>query len=78
MTNLQVSIAQYNGEGACVSLENYEGDSLMIHITPWDKDPALCCKEAADVLREAIHRLEKLATMKKPFHAATHRKLNGR
>lgn len=76
MEKLKVSLATYNGEGACVSLENWEGDDLMIHINPWNHDPAVCCKEAADILRETIHRLETLATMKKPFHEATQKKVN--
>lgn len=76
MEKLKVTLAKYNGEGACVSVENWEGDSLMLHITPWDSDPAVCCKEAADILRETIHRLETLATMKKPFHEATQKKVN--
>ena len=76
MKKLKVSLLKYNGKGACVSVENWNGDTLDIHITPCDNDPAVCLKEAAEILRETIHRLETLATMKKPFHEATQKKVN--
>ena len=76
MEKLKISLAKYNGKGACVSLENWNGDTLDLHITPWNSDASVCLKEAADILRETIHRLETLATMKKPFHEATQKKVN--
>ena len=76
MSKLKISLALYNGSGAIALAEDEDEKDITVHVASWDKDPAACCKAAAEKLRDAADRFEKLATMKKPFHEETHNKIN--
>ena len=76
MIKLNISLAKFNGTGACASISDENDDDLLIYAAPWEPDPAAACAAAAARLRDAADRFDKLATMKKPFHEATHNKIN--
>lgn len=73
--SLSISLAKYNDFGLSLYLES-DGDDITLYEDINEQDVQAACAAAKASLESVIRRLDLLATADKPFHAATHGRIN--
>ena len=72
---MKIELSQFNSDGASAGLVDSEDNYLAV-VEGMSYNAKSACKKAAERLRKAAERFDKLATMDNPFNEATHNKVN--
>ena len=75
MSRLNVSVAHYNGRGSCAQIED-DDDNVMTISCGMSLSAKEACVSAANQLRVAADRFDKLAKCDNPYNSDTHDTVN--